>query len=213
MKNKFVKVISVLSVALLLVVGSVFATYAYLTAKSAQVTNTFTVGKVAITLDESELKTDGTLDTTKKVTANSYVLLPGKEYPKDPTIHVTANSEESYLEAVVTINNYTIIKKYADTDAKVYGLFGLASGWSGRSVTDNGDTATVILQYANTVAKSTSVTDVPVFTTFTAPNFDEEDEFSGDFTIVVEGRAIQASGFDSVDAALTALETAVAEEQ
>lgn len=48
--------------AVLLVAASVFGTMAYLTSNDS-VVNTFTVGSVSITLDEADVKTDGTYET------------------------------------------------------------------------------------------------------------------------------------------------------
>lgn len=83
--------------AVSLVTASVFGTMAYLT-DNKTVTNTFTVGSVAITLDEAKVDTAGQpIDGAPRVQANEYKLLPGHEYTKDPTIHVDANSEDCYL--------------------------------------------------------------------------------------------------------------------
>lgn len=83
--------------AVSLVTASVFGTMAYLT-DDKMVTNTFTVGSVAITMDEAKVDTDGKpVPNANRVTDNSYKLLPGHEYTKDPTIHVDANSEDCYL--------------------------------------------------------------------------------------------------------------------
>lgn len=82
--------------AVLLVVTTVFATMAYLTSTD-KVTNTFTVGNVKITLDEAKVDLYGVKDGTERVQANTYKLIPGHEYTKDPTIHVDANSEDCYL--------------------------------------------------------------------------------------------------------------------
>lgn len=90
--------------AVLLVAASVLGTMAYLTS-SAEVKNTFTVGKVEIKLDE----TDVTNPTGPRVTANSYKLMPGTTYTKDPTVTVKAGSEESYVRMKVTFNNATDI--------------------------------------------------------------------------------------------------------
>lgn len=86
--------------AVLLVAASVLGTMAYLTS-SAEVKNTFTVGKVEIKLDE----TDVTNPTGSRVQANSYKLMPGTTYTKDPTVTVKAGSEESYVRMKVTFNN------------------------------------------------------------------------------------------------------------
>ena len=102
--------------AVLLVAASVLGTMAYLTS-SDTVTNTFTVGKVEIKLDE----TDVTNPTGPRVQANSYKLMPGTTYTKDPTVTVKAGSEESYVRMKVTFNNATEIialctdPEYADS--------------------------------------------------------------------------------------------------
>lgn len=83
--------------AVLLVTASVFGTMAYLTSTD-KVENTFTVGSVAIKLDEAKVNTDGSLVTPAvRVKENSYKLLPGHEYTKDPMIHVDPTSEDCYL--------------------------------------------------------------------------------------------------------------------
>ena len=78
---------------------------AYLTSTDT-VENTFTVGNVKITLDEAKVNTDGTLvEGAARVKANSYKLLPGHTYTKDPTVTVKAGSESSYVRMKVTFNN------------------------------------------------------------------------------------------------------------
>ena len=90
------KALLTLLCAVALVVGSVFGTYAYLTS-SDTVTNTFSVGNVAITMDESPVNNLGVIQTGDRVKANSYHQLPGHLYTKDPTIHVDDNSEDCWL--------------------------------------------------------------------------------------------------------------------
>ena len=90
--------------AVLLIAASVLGTMAYLTSTDT-VTNTFTVGKVEIKLDE----TDVTSPTGPRVQANSYKLMPGTTYTKDPTVTVLKGSEESYVRMKVTFNNATEI--------------------------------------------------------------------------------------------------------
>lgn len=92
--NKMKKFALIAVCAALLVCVTIGATVAYLTAQSAEVKNTFTVGKVAITLDEKKVDENGVpVEGAAHVTENSYKLLPGSEYEKDPTVHVTAGSE------------------------------------------------------------------------------------------------------------------------
>lgn len=86
--------------AVVLVAASVFATVAYLTS-TATVTNTFTYGNVKITLDEAKVNEYGATEDAPRVTGNTYRLIPGHTYTKDPTIHVDADSEDCWIFAKV----------------------------------------------------------------------------------------------------------------
>ena len=103
--------------AVLLVVASVFGTVAYMTSKD-QVKNTFTVGKVAINLDEAKVTEDGKLvEGADRVKENSYKLIPGLTYTKDPMVTVLDGSEASYVRMKVTFNNArTIIDMCTDPE-------------------------------------------------------------------------------------------------
>lgn len=91
------KIIGLVLAAVLLVSASVMGTIAYLTAKDT-VTNTFTVGSVAIVLDEAKVDENGLkIEGAARVDANTYKLLPGHKYDKDPTIHVGEGSEDCWL--------------------------------------------------------------------------------------------------------------------
>lgn len=112
------KILLMAACAVLLVCISVGATVAYLTSTDT-VTNTFTVGKVKIELDEAKVNADGSLvDNGKtRVKANSYKLLPGHTYTKDPTIHVANDSEPCYLfvkveNGIAAIEGEETIEKY-----------------------------------------------------------------------------------------------------
>lgn len=100
--------------AVLLVAASVLGTMAYLT-DSKDVKNTFTVGNVSIKLDEAKVNADGKaidkegnvvtdLAKAERVAENSYKLLPGHKYTKDPTVTVNTPSVESYVRMKVTFN-------------------------------------------------------------------------------------------------------------
>lgn len=70
--------------ALVLVIGCVAGgTVAWLVAKTEPVVNTFTYGKIDITLTET--------------TGTFYKIIPGKDIPKDPKVTVTAGSEACWL--------------------------------------------------------------------------------------------------------------------
>lgn len=95
--------------AVLLVAASVLGTMAYLTSTDT-VTNTFTVGKVEIKLDEAKVNADGIpVEGAGRVMENSYKLMPGTTYTKDPTVTVLKGSEDSYVRMKVTFNNATDI--------------------------------------------------------------------------------------------------------
>lgn len=95
--KKFLKALAILSCAILLVVATVAGTVAYLT-DTKTVENTFTVGKVEITLDEAKVNEYGEKDGVNRVTENNnYKLVPGRTYVKDPTIHVAEGSEACYI--------------------------------------------------------------------------------------------------------------------
>lgn len=98
------KALALVLCALMLVAASVFGTLAYLTDTDA-VTNTFTVGKVDIKLDEADVNIYGeAIDDAERVAANEYHLIPGHTYTKDPMVTVLAGSEESYVRMMVEIN-------------------------------------------------------------------------------------------------------------
>lgn len=98
------------AIALVLVVAlAVGATYAYLTASSGPVKNTFVVGGAVANGDlklfehVANKNTDGSYtlgsDTT---TSNKYIVMPGVNLPKDPTVTVEKASGEYYLFVEVT---------------------------------------------------------------------------------------------------------------
>ena len=90
MKKKLMTVL-----ALVLVIAmSVAGTIAFLTDTTDPITNTFTVGKVDITLTET-FNTDTNGD--QKNDAWQAQLIPGTTYTKDPVVTVTADSEDCWL--------------------------------------------------------------------------------------------------------------------
>ena len=96
--KKVRNIIALLLSAILLVGASVAGTVAFLTSND-KVVNTFTVGKVIITLDETDIDGDNDKEDNVNVNnvtrdkANAYKLIPGQRYAKDPVIHVDPTSE------------------------------------------------------------------------------------------------------------------------
>ena len=102
MKKKILVACLCVALAVLTIAGT---TLAYLTS-TAKVTNTFTVGNVSIKLDEAKVTELGApVEGAARVGENSYKLLPGRTYTKDPTVTVKSGSEESYVRLKVTFNN------------------------------------------------------------------------------------------------------------
>lgn len=94
--KKTQKALLLMLCAVLLVVTTVFTTIAFLTDNDS-VVNTFTIGKVDITLDEAKVTSAGVVDGNDRVKENNYKLMPGHTYTKDPTVHVQSGSEDCYL--------------------------------------------------------------------------------------------------------------------
>lgn len=105
------KALLTMACAVLLVVASVLGTMAYLTS-IAEVENTFTVGSVTISMDETDV--DNSTKDKDRDTENKYHLLPGHEYTKDPIIHVAPTSEDCYLFVTVS-NEIAAIEATGDT--------------------------------------------------------------------------------------------------
>lgn len=140
---KKTKVLLTLVCAVLLVAASVMGTLAYLTSTDS-VKNTFTVGNVKITLDETDV--DNSTPNQERDQENTYHLLPGHTYTKDPTIHVDANSEDCYLFVVIK-NEIAAIEDPNNSVEKQMA----AKGWvkvTGSAVVDSGETLYV---YGNDV--------------------------------------------------------------
>lgn len=182
MKSKK-KTLMLLVCAVLLVVGSVMGTMAYLTSTTGPVTNTFTVGDVAITLDEAKVNEYGdAVADADRVTVNEYKLIPGHEYTKDPTIHVTEGSETSYVFAEVS-NGLAAI----EADTTIEKQMG-ANGW----IKLDGN----VYYYNKTVDAREDAVDLLVFSNFTLTDNAEVADY-GDAEITIKGYAVQADGFDT----------------
>lgn len=184
--------------AVLLVAASVMGTMAYLTSTD-EVVNTFTVGKVAITLDEAKVDADGVAVTpAERVKANTYHLLPGHTYAKDPTVHVAADSENSWI--FVKVENG--IAGYETTVAgETIADQITANGWAPLT----GVTGVYYKEYTSNAA----ATDLNVFGTFTvADDANAKDgwtDISTDTTkVTVTAYAVQKDGFDTAIAAWNA---------
>lgn len=211
---KKTKVLITILCAVLLVTASVLGTLAYLTSQD-EVVNTFTVGKVNITLDEADVKKDGTvIPGASRVKENTYHLVPGQTYIKDPTMTVKADSEASYVRMLVTINCASQFDAiYAPGTADLTTIFNGydARNWVYEEVSRDAvnNTVTYEFRYKEIVAKSTTDTVLDaLFDSITIPgSYTGADMASiANLKITVVGHAIQATGFADADTAWVAFD-------
>ena len=205
MKKKLMTVL-----ALVLVVAmSVAGTYAYLTSQDT-VVNTFTVGDVQIKLDEAKANPDGSLAAgDERVDANSYKLLPGHNYNKDPMVTVLKGSESSYVKMTVTFSKAAELDAiFAPNGANMTSSFNGydSTNWELKKVTkDTGaNTRTYEFWYKETVAApDADVALDALFDSITVPGNITNAQLATikDMTITVNAYAIQADGFGTADAA------------
>lgn len=194
MKAKVLKSLLLAAMAILLVVATVLATMAYLTSSSA-VSNVFTVGNITIDMKETKVnnagepvnaagvKVDNIADAAKTDT-NSYHLLPGSSYLKDPTITVSADCDPSYLFVRVRNDLKTIEKGYAGhVDGALTIVEQLrANGWHEIERAENGvDAVFVYVGKDETVTGAeglASMTAMPVGGTKTAETYKVFENFT-----------------------------------
>ena len=110
------KSLTILIAVVLVVVCAIGGTLAWLTAQTQEVTNTFTVGNIDITLTET-----GAIDTDNDefVDSKSYSMVPGTVLDKDPKITVAGGSEKCYL----------FVKVDKSTTLDTYIVYTIDSGW------------------------------------------------------------------------------------
>lgn len=190
--------------ALLLVVATVVGTLAYFTDTDSAV-NTFTVGKVGIDLNETDV------DKDQNTKANAYHLLPGMKYVKDPAVTMDADSEESYVRMLVTPSKLDALKtafpKFIAQDG-VFLLQNLVEGWNPAiwefEAYDNG---VYEFRYHTTVDGDAGKLE-PLFTHVVVPGTADNDDMAvlADMQIKVVAHAIQAAGFADADAAWDAFD-------
>ena len=204
MKNK-TKVLGLLLAAILLVSTTVLGTMAYLT-DTQEVKNTFTVGNVAITLDEAVINANGAATATRTTEGNQYHLLPGHTYAKDPTVTVKAGSEESYIRMIVTVTKADELKSIG------YTIFDIINDLNKTAWTYVADeTADVDGTYEFRYNGTATAGQLPaLFTEITVPGeiTNEQLESINGLAIDVVAQAIQADGFEDAAAAWAAFDAA-----
>ena len=207
------KKLLIMSVAMVLVCAfAVGMTIAYLTSTDS-VVNTFTVGNVRIKLDEAAANPDGSLiEDTPRVKANSYKLIPGHTYNKDPMVTVLSGSESSYIKMTVTVTKSAQLDAiFAPTGADLTSIFDGydAANWiyKGNTEDTTANTRTYEFWYKEAVAAPTAdVALDALFDSITVPRTITNEQLAtiAGMTITVNAYAIQADGFADAAAAWTA---------
>lgn len=200
MKKKIVALCLCIALAVVAIGG---ATLAYFT-DTKDVTNTFTVGNVNITLTENKWK-----DNSK--------LVPGTTIEKNPTVAVVKGSEECYVRILMTISNskeWDDIFK-ADNTLKIENFFEgyVPANWTYIKNTENANnTRTYEFRYkeaVNALNASENVTLPALFTAVKVPSTLTGDQIAtlNGFNIKIVAQAIQTASFNGdVNAAWTAFD-------
>lgn len=208
-KKRFVAILLCVTLVALAAIG---ATFAYLT-DTKSVNNTFTMGNVAIKLDETDIKNP----TGDRVTSNEYNVYPGAVVKKDPIVHNTGKNA-AYIRATINVENWM------NNCAAYYPEFGIAypsagyeqsllllvdalgNGWSivgvetGKPFELGNFSAKFILKYDGTLASGADTT--AMFNNVKVPAGIKNGNDFGAITVVAQ--AIQADGFDTWEAAFAA---------
>ena len=209
MKKKILVACLCVALAVLTIAGT---TLAYLTAND-QVVNTFTVGNVQIKLDEAKANADGTLvANADRVKANSYKLIPGHTYNKDPMVTVLEGSESSYIKMTVTLSKAAELDAiFAPNGADMTSIFNGydSTNWiyKGNTKDATNNTRTYEFWYKATVAApDANVALDALFDSITVPGTITNTQLAtiANMTITVNAYAIQADGFATPEAAWAA---------
>lgn len=189
------KTLMIMLALVLVIAMSVTGTLAYLTSTTEVVKNTFTVGKVEITLDEAPVDADGAAVAGNRVKANAYQLFPGHKYDKDPTVHVNAASQDCYV-FVKVVNGITEIEDQTNTIAAQM----TKNGWVALDVEGVEN-----VYYLNRVATKADA-NLVVFEEFKIATDVDNTKLAeyANATITVTAYAVQEDGFDTAAEAWTA---------
>lgn len=209
------KALLLLFSAVMLVTASVLGTMAYLTSQD-EVVNTFTVGEVGIRLDEAKTDVYGKIvEGVDRVKENTYKLLPGHEYSKDPMVTVLDGSENSYIKMTVAITKSTELDEIFGADgADLMTIFQGYDGntwlYKGNTEDSSANTRTYEFWYKELVAAADGNVELDaLFDSIKVPGEITNKQLATieGMTITVNAYAIQADGFENADAAWEAFST------
>lgn len=227
---KLKKILALALAAVLLVAVGVGGTLAWLVAQSNEVKNTFTYGKVALTLDEAQVEYDPELneyvekDDHSRTTTNEYKILPGVKIAKDPTVTVTKDSEDCYVRAIITVTSNQAAYALMNNDPKSWiddleNDYWKYEGTAATTIDDENDVVTTVyeVRYVGVLDADKGAGIVPydkennqtlkdIFTSVTIPADIDEEEIIDAATVKIDviAHAMQAGGFDNAAAAWAA---------
>lgn len=122
------KIIATVGACALCLGLGVAGTLAWLTDTTGEVENTFTTSDIDITLVETDV------DRDQSSTNNTYQMVPGYSYLKDPIVTVSANSEKCYLFIQVKESGPSYKTDAAENlkmnDIHSYLTYEIADGWN-----------------------------------------------------------------------------------
>ena len=213
-KTKII-LLCVLAVAMILV--SIGGTLAYITSQDTTV-NTFTVGRITLTLDEAAVDDYGQAiagaDRVKN-RVDPIRLIPSQRIDKDPTVTVEKGSEPAYVRMILTIHNEPVVSEIVNNARHNLGgdYANLLYNWSNNewvyedfTVDSTSKTISFEFRYVDVVdarngeKKLTALFEgLNLPATLTSEELEELD--AGDFQVDVVAHAIQAAGFSDADTA------------
>lgn len=210
------KIVAIVLAMALVAVAAVGATMAYLT-DTKSVTNTFTMGDVKITLDETDVKNP----EGARVTSNAYDIYPGAVVTKDPIVH-NVGKNGAYIRATVNVSNWmNLVSAYYPDFKETFPNDGykaalnllvgeLGEGWSVVGV-EGGDVFTIgqfdakfVLKYDGILAPGTDT--IAMFQTVTIPAGIDNANTESFKEVKVVAQAIQAEGFNTWEDAFAAFD-------
>lgn len=183
----------VLVLALALIVGVAGgATFAWLTAKTDPVVNTFTYGDINIELEES--------------TGSDYKIIPGVDIKKDPKVTVKAGSEACWLFVKVDEENWPEFADGEGENAVRKVKYDIADGWT------KGDGTNIPANvYYREVAANAANQEFPVLkdnkitVSDTLTKIDINEKLTGTPKLSITAYAIQKDGMDTAAQAWAAI--------
>ena len=169
MKKKITAICLVVALAATAIVGG---TLAYFTDTTDEVRNEFTVGNVAIDLDEPNWEYEG----------DKANLVPGTQIAKDPTITVLDKSQDAYVFLKLDMNKYVSLINLMGVDAYKNNIAGLEGTYPGFG------------EFMNTLATDREVRETVVNRWFTGINHNDWEIMNLDeIQAAVEGTATETN--------------------